>query len=27
VPLIGSDAYHRAGWKSREKRHFAKLFA
>jgi deoxyhypusine synthase len=27
VPLIGSDAYHREGWKSREKRHFARLFA
>jgi deoxyhypusine synthase len=27
VPLIGSDAYHRGGWKSREKRRFAKLFA
>jgi deoxyhypusine synthase len=27
VPLIGSDAYHRGGWKSREKRRFARLFA
>jgi deoxyhypusine synthase len=27
VPLIGSDAYHRGVWKSREKRHWAKLFA
>jgi deoxyhypusine synthase len=27
VPLIASDAYHRAGWKSREKRRWAKLFA
>ena len=27
VPLIVSDAYHRAGWKSREKRHWSKLFA
>jgi deoxyhypusine synthase len=26
VPLIGSDAYHREGWKSREKRRFARLF-
>ena len=27
VPLIGSDAYHRGFWKSREKRRWAKLFA
>jgi deoxyhypusine synthase len=27
VPLIGSDAYHRGGWKSRRKRRFASLFA
>ena len=27
VPLIGSDAYHREGWKGREKRRFARLFA
>jgi deoxyhypusine synthase len=27
VPLIGSDAYHRGGWKNREKRRWAKLFA
>ena len=27
VPLIVSDAYHRGGWKRREKRRFAKLFA
>ena len=26
VPLIVSDAYHRGGWKTREKRRFAKLF-
>jgi deoxyhypusine synthase len=26
VPLIVSDAYHRGGWKSRQKRRFAKLF-
>ena len=26
VPLIVSDAYHRGGWKSREKRRFARLF-
>ena len=26
VPLIVSDAYHRGGWKSREKRRWAKLF-
>ncbi|HEY5409252.1 MAG TPA: deoxyhypusine synthase [Caulobacteraceae bacterium] len=26
APLIVSDAYHRGGWKSREKRRFAKLF-
>ena len=26
VPLIGSDAYHRGGWKNREKRRWAKLF-
>ena len=27
VPLIGSDAWHRGGWRSREKRRFAKLFS
>jgi deoxyhypusine synthase len=27
VPLIASDAWHRAGWKKREKRRWAKLFA
>ena len=27
VPLIGSDAYHRGAWKTREKRRWAKLFA
>ena len=27
VPLIGSDAYYRGGWKSREKRRWQKLFA
>jgi deoxyhypusine synthase len=27
VPLIASDAYHRGGWKARDKRRFAKLFA
>jgi deoxyhypusine synthase len=27
VPLIGSDAYHRGGWKQRAKRRWAKLFA
>jgi deoxyhypusine synthase len=27
VPLIGSDAYHRGAWKSREKRRWQKLFA
>jgi deoxyhypusine synthase len=27
VPLIVSDAWHRDGWKSREKRRWAKLFA
>jgi len=27
VPLIGSDAYHRGGWKAREKRRWQKLFA
>ena len=27
VPLIGSDAYHRGGWKLREKRRWQKLFA
>jgi deoxyhypusine synthase len=27
VPLIASDAYHRGGWRSREKRRWAKLFA
>ena len=26
VPLIGSDAYHRGGWKKREKRRWNKLF-
>jgi deoxyhypusine synthase len=26
VPLIGSDAYHRGGWKNRRKRRFASLF-
>jgi deoxyhypusine synthase len=26
VPLIGSDAYHRGGWRSRRKRRFASLF-
>ena len=26
VPLIVSDAYHRGGWKTREKRRWAKLF-
>ena len=26
VPLIVSDAWHRGGWKSREKRRFARLF-
>jgi len=26
VPLIGSDAYHRGGWRRREKRRFARLF-
>lgn len=26
VPLIGSDAYHRGAWKTREARNFAKLF-
>ncbi|MDQ2859560.1 MAG: deoxyhypusine synthase [Pseudomonadota bacterium] len=26
VPLIVSDAYHRGGWKRREKRRFARLF-
>ena len=26
VPLIGSDAYHRGAWKSREARNWAKLF-
>ncbi len=26
VPLIGSDAYHRGGWKTREKRRFSKRF-
>ena len=26
VPLIGSDAYHRGAWKTREKRRWAKLF-
>ena len=27
VPLIASDAWHRGGWKTREKRRWAKLFA
>jgi len=27
APLIVSDAYHRGGWKKREARHWAKLFA
>jgi deoxyhypusine synthase len=27
VPLIGSDAYHRGAWKSREKRRWQTLFA
>jgi deoxyhypusine synthase len=27
VPLIGSDAYHRGSWKTREKRRWQKLFA
>jgi len=27
VPLIVSDAYHRGGWKSRDKRRWSKLFA
>jgi deoxyhypusine synthase len=26
VPLIGSDAFHRQGWKTRDKRHWARLF-
>ena len=26
VPLIASDAFHRAGWKSRERRRWNKLF-
>jgi deoxyhypusine synthase len=26
VPLIGSDAYHRGGWRKRRKRQFASLF-
>jgi len=26
IPLIGSDAYHRGGWKKRKARKFAKLF-
>ena len=26
VPLIGSDAYHRGGWREREKRRWQKLF-
>jgi deoxyhypusine synthase len=26
VPLIGSDAYHRGGWRAREKRRWTKLF-
>jgi deoxyhypusine synthase len=27
VPLIASDAYHRGGWRARDKRRWAKLFA
>ena len=27
VPLIASDAWHRGGWKGREKPRWAKLFA
>jgi hypothetical protein len=27
TPLIVSDAYHRGGWRQREKRRFASLFA
>ncbi|HEY2179441.1 MAG TPA: deoxyhypusine synthase family protein, partial [Caulobacteraceae bacterium] len=27
VPLIVSDVFHRGAWKSRQKRHFARLFA
>src|SRR5271163_3163196 len=27
IPLIASDAYHRGGWKVRDKRRWAKLFA
>ena len=27
VPLIASDAYHRGGWRGREKRRWARLFA
>jgi deoxyhypusine synthase len=27
IPLIGSDAWHRGGWRTREKRRWAKLFA
>ncbi len=26
IPLLASDAYHRAEWKNRERRHFSKLF-
>jgi len=26
VPLIGSDAYHRGAWKTREPRRWQKLF-
>jgi len=26
VPLIGSDAWHRGAWKTREKRRWQKLF-
>ncbi len=26
LPLIASDAYHRAGWKNRERKHFSKIF-
>jgi deoxyhypusine synthase len=27
APLIASDAWHRGGWRAREKRRFAKLFS
>jgi deoxyhypusine synthase len=26
IPLLASDAYHRAGWKDRPRREFAKIF-